>query len=448
MLANDATTTNTQDYYQLKEVANSAIYDSIDYSYYAQTRQVRILKEVFVENFLRRFAETVNITDTYNVEFYDLYESPPKVSVKVDSLTVLGRNFGTVVTPEDINNNSVNHIFRRIYSNINLGESLDQIRVLDDEESRIAEDLHEDIELSRIIRSCMVHFNIIERYFDRVIERIGYQVEIRDLSSKHAELMKELRRAERSIFKTNHNRRKIYNLNKRLDSLEFQMEQKKQLSSITKEQLSNTLETLQRVGLSKVARALESMKFGYNRREAELFVADSQNKSRVDVLGVDPMSMENLVYLLINQTNRNFRVDDYENVALLALLNKEVDERLCETRSNLEANRAEKHMLEDKISRDVESYAHRVGFENGKLVLYRDNLPKVNRTSLVALFALKLICATKYSLHVEELPKQMQVEADIAKLDDWFRDYTTKVYNDTMTRIEELENDRDYSINR
>ena len=190
------------------------------------------------------------------------------------------------------------------------------------------------------------------------------------------------------------------------------------------------------------------MKFGYNRREAELFVADSQNKSRVDVLGVDPMSMENLVYLLINQTNRNFRVDDYENVALLALLNKEVDERLYETRSNLESNRAEKHMLEDKISRDVESYAHRVGFENGKLVLYRDNLPKVNRTSLVALFALKLICATKYSLQVEELPKQMQVEADIAKLDDWFRDYTTKVYNDTMTRIEELENDRDYSINR
>ena len=87
MLANDATTTNTQDYYQLKEVANSAIYDSIDYSYYAQTRQVRILKEVFVENFLRRFAETVNITDTYNVEFYDLYESPPKVSVKVTSKT-------------------------------------------------------------------------------------------------------------------------------------------------------------------------------------------------------------------------------------------------------------------------------------------------------------------------------------------------------------------------
>lgn len=87
MLANDATTTDTQDYYQLKEVANSALYDAIDYSYYSQTRQVRILKEVFVENFLRRFAETVNITDAYTVEFYDLYESPPKVSVKVATTT-------------------------------------------------------------------------------------------------------------------------------------------------------------------------------------------------------------------------------------------------------------------------------------------------------------------------------------------------------------------------
>lgn len=95
LLANDATTTNTRDYYQLKEVANSAMYDSIDYAYYSQTRQVRILKEVFVENFLRRFAETVGITDTYNVQFFDLYESPPKVSIKISTTTagfVVGRD--------------------------------------------------------------------------------------------------------------------------------------------------------------------------------------------------------------------------------------------------------------------------------------------------------------------------------------------------------------------
>ena len=56
LFTQNATTTNTQDYYQLKEVANSALYDAIDYSYYAKTQQIRIMKEVFVENFIRRFA--------------------------------------------------------------------------------------------------------------------------------------------------------------------------------------------------------------------------------------------------------------------------------------------------------------------------------------------------------------------------------------------------------
>lgn len=87
LLLNDATTTDTQDYYQLKEVANSAIYDSVDYSYYAQTGEIRIIKEVFVENFLRRFSQTISMTDTYKIDFYDLYESPPKVSIKVATTT-------------------------------------------------------------------------------------------------------------------------------------------------------------------------------------------------------------------------------------------------------------------------------------------------------------------------------------------------------------------------
>lgn len=87
LLTQNATTSNTQDYYQLKEVANSAIYDSIDYAYYSKTTQIRIMKEVFVENFIRRFAETVGTTDSYQIDFYDLYESPPKVSVKVSSKT-------------------------------------------------------------------------------------------------------------------------------------------------------------------------------------------------------------------------------------------------------------------------------------------------------------------------------------------------------------------------
>ena len=89
MFTQDATTSTTQDYYQLKEVANSAIYDSIDYAYYDQTKQIRMIKEIFVENFIRRFAETASMTDTYRIDFYDLYESPPKVSVKVTSIQVI-----------------------------------------------------------------------------------------------------------------------------------------------------------------------------------------------------------------------------------------------------------------------------------------------------------------------------------------------------------------------
>ncbi len=113
VLSNDATTTDTQDYYQLKEVANSALYDAIDYSYYSQTKQVRILKEVFVENFLRRFAETVNITDSYKVEFYDLYESPPKVSVKVATTTagyLIGRDKEVVSSDGTVIENAVTQL--------------------------------------------------------------------------------------------------------------------------------------------------------------------------------------------------------------------------------------------------------------------------------------------------------------------------------------------------
>ncbi len=87
MLVQNATTTNTRDYYQLKEVANSAMYDSIDYAYYSQTGDVRIMKEIYVANFIKRFSETVSLTDTYTLDFYDLYESPPKVSVKISTQT-------------------------------------------------------------------------------------------------------------------------------------------------------------------------------------------------------------------------------------------------------------------------------------------------------------------------------------------------------------------------
>ena len=77
------------DYYLVKETTDAALEDSIDMVYYRTCGLYRIDKEKFVENFLYRFANSVDSTRNYRIRFYDINEVPPKVSVKVDSLTVL-----------------------------------------------------------------------------------------------------------------------------------------------------------------------------------------------------------------------------------------------------------------------------------------------------------------------------------------------------------------------
>lgn len=86
MMVQAVTTSNTQDYYQLKEVTEASMLDSVDFAYYRIYGELKINREKFVENFLRRFAENASLTSTYKIDFYDLYESPPKVSVKVSNL--------------------------------------------------------------------------------------------------------------------------------------------------------------------------------------------------------------------------------------------------------------------------------------------------------------------------------------------------------------------------
>lgn len=102
MMISNVTTSSTQDYYLIKEVTEAAMLDAVDYNYYRSNKELKINREKFVESFLRRFSENVSITNTYTVEFYDIYEAPPKVSVKVSStsstFTIAGdsQNFGIV----------------------------------------------------------------------------------------------------------------------------------------------------------------------------------------------------------------------------------------------------------------------------------------------------------------------------------------------------------------
>lgn len=77
------------DYYLVKETTEAAMEDAVDIEYYRLNSLIRIDKEKFVESFLRRFADNVDNTRTYKIEFYDINEVPPKVSVRVNSNTVL-----------------------------------------------------------------------------------------------------------------------------------------------------------------------------------------------------------------------------------------------------------------------------------------------------------------------------------------------------------------------
>ena len=79
------TTEDEQNYTVLKEVTEAAMYDAIDISYYKTTGNVKINREKFVENFIRRFSNSVALGNTYTIKIYDVSETPPKVSLKVSS---------------------------------------------------------------------------------------------------------------------------------------------------------------------------------------------------------------------------------------------------------------------------------------------------------------------------------------------------------------------------
>lgn len=85
-LFQNVTTNNENDYYLLKEVTEAAMLESIDIPYYRETGDLKIVTEKFVENFTRRFAEsTLFVTNDYTINFYDIIETPPKVSIIINT---------------------------------------------------------------------------------------------------------------------------------------------------------------------------------------------------------------------------------------------------------------------------------------------------------------------------------------------------------------------------
>ena len=110
LLIQTLTSQNTHDYYAVKEITEASIIDAIDYGYYEDYGEIRIVKEKFVESFLERFSETANLSNTYKVTFYDIYEEFNKEN-KLDLFIILSR-FYTILY-YDRRTRSVNRAHKR-----------------------------------------------------------------------------------------------------------------------------------------------------------------------------------------------------------------------------------------------------------------------------------------------------------------------------------------------
>ncbi len=87
MLAQNLTTTNEEDFYLGREVLSASMIDAVDLGTYRNSGKLVMSKERFVEIFLKRFAESVSATKTYQIDFYDIREYPPKASVRVRTMS-------------------------------------------------------------------------------------------------------------------------------------------------------------------------------------------------------------------------------------------------------------------------------------------------------------------------------------------------------------------------
>ena len=85
LLVQNITNTDQNTLTIVREVTEAAMYDAVDLGAYRRDGVIKIDREKFVENFVRRFAETAS-SATYKIEIYDVNEVPPKVSIQVTNV--------------------------------------------------------------------------------------------------------------------------------------------------------------------------------------------------------------------------------------------------------------------------------------------------------------------------------------------------------------------------
>lgn len=81
----NSTKTDQHNYNLLKETVEASMLDAVDLAEYRNDGSIVIDEEKFVENFIRRFAENAELSNTYVIEIFDISTEPPKVSLRVSS---------------------------------------------------------------------------------------------------------------------------------------------------------------------------------------------------------------------------------------------------------------------------------------------------------------------------------------------------------------------------
>lgn len=112
---------NESEYYVLKEAMEASMLESVDFVCYrlgdnvgnvegstdkaCGEHDLKIIEQKFVENFTRRFAASViGDVNEYQIEFYDIIESPPKASVIIKGKTQeYNISFGDIDSLESFN---------------------------------------------------------------------------------------------------------------------------------------------------------------------------------------------------------------------------------------------------------------------------------------------------------------------------------------------------------
>lgn len=87
LLVQRITTVNEEDFYLGREVMEASMLDAVDYGTFRTTGRIVMSKEKFVEVFIRRFAESITNNKDYKLDFYDIYEEPPKATVRIRTVS-------------------------------------------------------------------------------------------------------------------------------------------------------------------------------------------------------------------------------------------------------------------------------------------------------------------------------------------------------------------------